>query len=85
MKQKTLPPTRNQRRPSKSVLAPLGGKVRIERKRGEGERSGNVPDHEADGDGEGPSRNEPDCICRVSETRGDLRLDGGHDRNGPEG
>ena len=81
IKQKTLPPTRNQRRPSRSVLAPLG-----QSEHGGGALAvGYAPDHKADCDGERPRRNEPDCLCRVSKTRGDLRLNCGHDRNGPEG
>ena len=80
MKQKTLPPTRNQRRPSRSVLAPLGKSAHS----GRTIEVGYIPDHEADCDGECPGRNEPDRLCRIPETRGDLRLNCGHDGNGPE-
>ena len=81
MKQKTLPPTRNQRRPSRSVLAPLEKSACCESTAG----VGYGPDHKAHRDRERPGGNEPDRLCRIAESRGNLRLNGGHDGNGPEG
>jgi hypothetical protein len=67
-------------RPSRSVFALL-------EKSGGSESAaevGNVPDHEAYGDGERLGWHEPDSLCRIAESCGNMGPNGGHDGDGPQ-
>ena len=71
---------KEQRRPNRSVFALL------EKSRGSESTAevGNVPDREAYGDEERPGWNEPDSLCRIAESCGNMGPNGGHDGDGPQ-